>query len=263
MSHAKKPLMAANWKMHKTRLDARQFISDLITCVQPNALDHKVDMVICPPFTSLEILSDSLLQTTPTAWSLGAQTMDYHDQGAYTGEVSAQMLTDLSVSFVIVGHSERRAYYQETDQTVNLKIKQALANRITPIICVGESLEQRESGQTDNCVQNQVQLALEGLTPDQRERVIFAYEPIWAIGTGKVCQAQEANRVNGLIRQWAQNDAIRVLYGGSMKPDNVVELMNQPHIDGGLVGGASLEVSSFVALVEAAAQKPSLARCAS
>jgi triosephosphate isomerase len=187
---------------------------------------------------------------------LGAQNMNWHEKGAFTGEISPAMLTDVGCTYVILGHSERRALYGETDEMVNHKVKAALANQLVPIICVGETLEEREAGLTDSVVIGQTQRALEGLDPAGFGGLVFAYEPVWAIGTGKTCGSPEANRVCGQIRQTVAKLAgdeaaarARVLYGGSVKPDTIKEQMAQSDIDGALVGGASLEVDSFAAIV--------------
>jgi triosephosphate isomerase len=238
------PLMAGNWKMHKTVAQARSFIDQLAPLLKNQT--HLPEVVICPPFTSIPALAQ-LVELLPVA--LGAQTMESRDSGAYTGEISPVMLADFDVEYVILGHSERRAYYNETDEAVNAKTLAALAHGLTPIICVGESLEQREAGETDAVVLAQVQAALQNV---DAQRVVFAYEPIWAIGTGKVCEDAEANRVCGLIRAQAHSST-RVLYGGSAKPDNIVGLMAQGDIDGALVGGASLEADSFFKMIQAAA----------
>lgn len=246
MNTTRKPLMAANWKMYKTVGEALSFMTrfqELLSGVE------FPDIVICPPYTALDALSKAL---KTTAVALGAQTMAAQKEGAYTGDISPAMLQELQVQYVILGHSERRQYHHESDPEINAKLKAALEYGFTPIVCVGESLEQRESGQTDARIQGQVEAALSGITIGDREKLVFAYEPIWAIGTGKVCDADEANRVIGLIRNWIQVTETRVLYGGSMKPDNVTSLMSQPEIDGGLVGGASLDPQSFFQLVQAA-----------
>jgi triosephosphate isomerase len=187
---------------------------------------------------------------------LGAQNMNWHAKGAFTGEIAPSMLTDVGCTYVILGHSERRALFGETDEMVNRKVKAALENGLVPIICVGETLEEREAGLTDTVVIGQTQRALEGLDTGAFAGLVFAYEPVWAIGTGKTCDSPEANRVCGQIRQTvakladaAAADAVRVLYGGSVKPDTITEQMSQSDIDGALVGGASLEVDSFAAIV--------------
>ncbi len=253
MHPSRKPVMAANWKMFKTTAEAAQFIETLHGLLDGVSKDDMPTAVICPPYTALSTVSQSLgqLNLSNTVF-LGAQNMESKADGAFTGEISPRMLRDLNVSYVVLGHSERREYYNETDAGVNAKAKAALENNLIPIVCVGESLAQREAGQTDAWVTRQVEAALDGITPEQRKKLILAYEPIWAIGTGKVCDAAEANRVIGLIRQTVGVAETRILYGGSMKPDNVEGLMAQPEIDGGLVGGASLEPASYVQLIKAA-----------
>jgi len=241
-----KSLMAANWKMYKTRAQAVDFINRFQTLLSGSDLP---DIVICPPYTALDAVGKAL--KTP-AVTLGAQTMAAQKEGAFTGDIAPGMLQELNVQYVILGHSERRQYHHESDQDIHEKLKTALEYGFTPIVCVGESLQQRESGQTDAWIQGQVEAVLAGISVADRQKLVFAYEPIWAIGTGKVCDAGEANRVIGLIRGWIQVPETRVLYGGSMKPDNVTSLMGQPEIDGGLVGGASLEPESFFQLVQAA-----------
>jgi triosephosphate isomerase len=243
--------MAGNWKMYKTVHEARGFAETLIGRLKAVSTAELPDIVICPPYTVLNALHELLVREHPPI-VLGAQNVESRDEGAYTGEISLRMLMDFDVRYVIIGHSERREYYHETDESVNAKIGAALRHGLTPIICVGESLQQREAAQTDAWVQKQVNAALVGFSEEQRRKVLFAYEPIWAIGTGKVCEAPEANRVIGLIRQVVGILETRILYGGSMKPDNVEGLMAQPEIDGGLVGGASLDPESFFKLIQAA-----------
>lgn len=258
-SSSRRPVMAGNWKLFKTHLEALNFAKDLDAGLH-QAGYHPTEgpeIILCAPFTALASLSEYRLnQNAP--WHVGAQTMDYHTDGAYTGEIAPRMLQALGVSHVIIGHSERRQYFNETDQSVQQKLKVAFPANLTPILCVGESLQERQDGQTDVVIMRQLRVALDGLTDKQREQLIIAYEPIWAIGTGQVCEASEANRVISLIRRDIGLARTRILYGGSMKPDNVAELMKQPDIDGGLVGGASLEVASFLSLVQGA----SLSHCA-
>lgn len=251
MNTTRKPMMTANWKMNKTTQEAQEFFTDFRSHLMSYRRDELPEVVICPSYTNIPILH-SCLSTHAAPMYLGAQNLSQFNDGAYTGEISTRMLKDLLVSHVIIGHSERRQYFAETDTTVKEKVKRALAEKLTPIICVGESLEQREAGETDTLVEAQVKAALAGLQKEQVEYVVFAYEPIWAIGTGKVCEADEANRVCGLIRQWAGNTQTRVLYGGSMNANNVESLLQHPDIDGGLVGGASLEADTFIKLVQAA-----------
>jgi triosephosphate isomerase len=248
----RKPIVAGNWKMNKTVAEAVALAEsiklDLAECVD-------VETVVCPPFTALKSVSDALAETQI---KLGCQNMSDQDNGAYTGEISHAMLRELYVKYVILGHSERRTYYGETDAIVNAKAKKALANSLRPIVCVGETLEQREAGDTEKVVEEQVRGSLAGITPEQFKDVVIAYEPVWAIGTGVTAtteQAQEAHAfIRGIIRDMvgdAAADGLRIQYGGSMKPANAAELLAQPDIDGGLIGGAALEARSFVDIVKA------------
>ncbi len=254
------PILAGNWKMHKTIAEALEFVK----AVHGPLNDFpRVEKVICAPFISLAPLSEAL---RGTGIQLGAQNMHWEDQGAYTGEVSPLMLKGLC-DLVIIGHSERRQLFGETDETVNRKTKAALTHSLTPIVCVGESLEQNRAGETEACVGEQVRAAFDGISAGQAVRIVVAYEPIWAIGTGIACPPEDANRIiGGVVRATlaslygdAVAQAIRIQYGGSIKPDNVTELMQQPEIDGGLVGGASLNPADFVTLVRASAQAKGLA----
>jgi triosephosphate isomerase (TIM) len=251
MNPHRKPLMAGNWKMYKTAQEARTFVEHLGRLLHNQPAKELPDIVLCPPFTALSTIKE-VLSNTGLPIVLGAQTMAAQEEGAFTGEISVGMLLEFQVRYVILGHSERRQYFNETDDSVNPKIATALRAGLTPIVCVGESLAQREAEETDSWVHGQVVAALKGFSHEDRSRMVFAYEPIWAIGTGKVCEAPEANRVIGLIRQAAETPQLRVLYGGSVKPDNIEGIMAQPEIDGGLVGGASLEPESFFKLIQAA-----------
>ncbi|MCD6351258.1 MAG: triosephosphate isomerase [Armatimonadetes bacterium] len=263
----RKPMMAGNWKMNKTNAEATELASQLVQAV--GTVDN-VDIVLCPPFTALGVVAAALEGSN---LALGAQDVFWTESGAYTGEVSAQMLASAGVKYVIVGHSERRcrfgkwpedwpaelrSVFGDNDVTVNWKARAVLDAGLTPIICCGETIDERRAGSTDLVVRDQVTAALQGMGEEEVRSVVFAYEPVWAIGTGEVCDAEEANRVLGLIRSLlgekigeAAADS-QILYGGSVKPDNVEGLMQQPEIDGGLVGGASLKAESFVPLVEAA-----------
>lgn len=251
----RRPVMAGNWKMFKTTAEARQFTEALHNKVKALPQAELPEVILCPPFTALSVVKE-VITRLKAPFALAAQTMESKDNGAYTGEVSPVMLTDVGVTHVVIGHSERRQYYNETDATVNAKTKAALAHGLTPIVCVGELLTERDAGKTDEVIRRQVEKALEGVSPADFETLIIAYEPVWAIGTGKVCEADEANRVCGLIRgvlnQLGNGSKTRILYGGSVKPDNVKGLMAQADIDGGLVGGASLEPDSFFQLIEGA-----------
>jgi triosephosphate isomerase len=248
----RKPIIAGNWKMHKTLSEAVSFVEEVKGLI-PSA--EKVDSVICAPALFLERLVQAVQGTD---LKIGAQNMHFAESGAYTGEISPVALKDIGVTYVIIGHSERREMFAETDETVNKKVMAAFTHGLTPIVCCGETLEQRESGQTNEIVGAQVEKALEGLTEEQAKQVVIAYEPIWAIGTGKSSTAEDANAVCGHIRsviakKFSQEvaDAVRIQYGGSVKPNNIKEFLAQEHIDGALVGGASLEPQSFLQLVEA------------
>jgi triosephosphate isomerase len=248
----RKKIIAGNWKMNKTVAEALALVDgikkDLAGCVD-------VEVVVCPPFTALKTVGDELADTQI---KLGCQNMSDQDNGAYTGEISHAMLRELYVKYVILGHSERRSYYGETDTIVNRKVKKALANSLRPIVCVGETLEQREAGDTEKVVEAQVRGGLADITAQQLEDVVIAYEPVWAIGTGKTAtteQAQEVHKfIRGIVRDMVGEKAakgLRIQYGGSMKPSNAKELLSQPDIDGGLIGGAALEARSFIDIVKA------------
>jgi len=245
----RKILAAGNWKMNKTASEASEFIKELTESVK----GAKNDVLICVPFTNLET---AVRLTEGTNVKVGAQNMDYHDSGAYTGEVSADMLLDAGVKYVVIGHSERREYYNETDKTVNLKVLKALEKGITPVLCCGESLEQREGGITFDWVRMQIKLALAGV--EDVTKVVIAYEPIWAIGTGKTATSEQAEEVCGAIRECVASlygkDAAEnttILYGGSVNAKNASELFAMENIDGGLVGGASLKTADFTVIANA------------
>ncbi|MGG3988116.1 triose-phosphate isomerase [Bacillus smithii] len=248
----RKPIIAGNWKMNKTLTEALQFANEVKDSVPG---EDKVDSVICSPALFLDQLIKTV-QGTPV--KIGAQNMHFEESGAFTGEISPKALEELGVQYVIIGHSERREMFNETDESVNKKALAAFRHHLIPIICVGETLEQRESGQTKELVGDQVRKALQGLTEDQVKQTVIAYEPIWAIGTGKSSTAEDANEVCAHIRQVVAEqfskeaaEAIRIQYGGSVKPGNIAEFMKQPDIDGALVGGASLDPKSFLQLLEA------------
>ena len=242
------PIIAGNWKMNNGPKAAVQLVKDLAPLVK----DAKIDVVVCPTFVCLSAVKEAIQGTNI---KLGAQNLHFEAKGAFTGEISAEMLTEIGVEYVIIGHSERRQYFAETDDTVNKKVKTALAAGLIPIICVGESLEQREKGVTAEVVGMQTKLALEGLTAEQVAGLVIAYEPIWAIGTGKTATSAEANETIGDIRKAVRQvygdaaDAVRIQYGGSMKPANAAELMAQSEIDGGLIGGAALKADDFSKIV--------------
>lgn len=254
---ARKPIIAGNWKLHKLVEEAVSLTEDIkVKLMDLNRAEMPI-AVLCPTFTSLHSVS-KILEHGKGIY-LGAQNCYYAESGAYTGEVSVPMLKDLCVTYVIIGHSERRQYFAETNETVNLKAKNVLAHGLTPIICCGESLEQREAGVTDEHVSEQIRAALNGINAEDVAKSVFAYEPIWAIGTGKTCDSVEANRVIKMIRSVVaemsnQNaaDQARILYGGSVKPSTIEEQMSMSDIDGALVGGASLEADSFVGIVKGA-----------
>ena len=243
------PIIAGNWKMNNTPKEAEMLVSELIPLVK----DAACEVVVCPTFVCLETVKRLIAGTNI---KLGAQNIHYEAKGAFTGEISGAMLTEI-VDYVIIGHSERRQYFGETDETVNKRVLAAVANGITPIICVGESLEQRESGVTKEVVSMQTKLALKGLTAAQVGNLVIAYEPIWAIGTGKTATADEANETIGDIRNAVKEvygefaaESVRIQYGGSMNPKNASELMAKKEIDGGLIGGASLKAKDFSLVVK-------------
>ena len=249
----RRKLIAGNWKMNKTAADGVALIKDITAEV--GRVDT-VDVVVCPPFTALESAAKAL---EGQSVKLGAQNMHPEKSGAYTGEVAAEMLRALFVSHVILGHSERRTYFAETDAFINKKVLAALANQLKPILCVGETLAEREAGSTLAVVQRHVEGGLQGVTAEQITNVVIAYEPVWAIGTGKVATTAQAQEVHAFIRDLLTKlygaplaQKVRILYGGSMKPSNAPELLAEKDIDGGLIGGASLEARSFVDLVKAA-----------
>lgn len=251
---SRKKLIAGNWKMNKTSAEATALVTDVVTAVGKLT---DVDIVVCPPFTALESAGKALADSNIR---LGAQNMHPEATGAYTGEISAGMLRALFATYVILGHSERRALFAETDAFINQKVHAALKNQLKPILCVGESLAEREGGSTLKVVQTQLEAGLEGVGKDQVSSVVIAYEPVWAIGTGKVATTDQAQEVHAFIRGLLTKNfgeaiaqKVRILYGGSMKPANAPDLLAQKDIDGGLIGGASLEARSFVELVNAAA----------
>lgn len=249
----RRKVIAGNWKMNKTTVDAIELANGLKRELYKV---NDVEIVICPPFTALEEISEVVYESNI---KLGAQNMHWEDSGAFTGEVSGPMIKDLNCRFVILGHSERRQYFHESNETVNKKVISALKVDLTPIVCVGETLEEREKGKTFAVLTDQITNSLKNLSADEIKKVIIAYEPVWAIGTGKTAtpqQAQEAHQfIRGLIKKNHSSeiaDEIIILYGGSVKPDNTKELLGQNDIDGALVGGASLEIKSFSEIVNAA-----------
>ena len=245
----RKKVIAGNWKMNMLPNEAINFIEEFAPMVK----DTKNEVILCVPYTDLFY---ALLNVQGTNIKIGAQNMHWEETGAYTGEVSPNMLKCIGVEYVIIGHSERRQYYNETDETVNKKVKAAFANELTPIVCVGESLEQRENGETEAVITKQTKLALEGLSNEQVKETIIAYEPIWAIGTGKTATSEDANNSIKVIREeiakiYGQEtaDCVIIQYGGSVKSSNAKELFETSDIDGGLVGGASLKPEEFAKIV--------------
>lgn len=251
----RKTIIAGNWKMHKTISEAIELTNGL----KRNLIDiANVDIVLCPPFTALAELNDTLYSSNI---KLGAQNVYWEEKGAFTGEISPGMLKDVGCEYVIIGHSERRQFFAETNSTVNKKVKAALKIGLMPIICIGETLQEREQGITFDVVKDHLVNGLVDITTSDMLRIIIAYEPVWAIGTGKTATSQQAQEAHSFIRkliaQLYDDDIasqIRIQYGGSIKPSNIAELVSQPDIDGGLVGGASLEIDAFTQIVKLSAQ---------
>ena len=248
----RKAVIAGNWKMNMTPTDAGHLLDHLI----PMVADADCEVVVCVPATDLCV---AVAKCSGTNVHVGAQNVHFEKSGAFTGELSADMLTDLGVEYVVIGHSERRQYFAETDETVNKRTKAALAGGLKPIVCVGESLAQREQGVTEELVRMQTKIALNGITADELKNVIIAYEPIWAIGTGRTATADQAQEVCAAIRKVVGElygedaaKALTVQYGGSMNAGNAAELLSKPDVDGGLIGGASLKADQFAIIVEAA-----------
>jgi len=249
----RKPIIAGNWKMNKTIAESRELVSKLLSPLMENT---DVERVLCPPFTSLFAISSML---DGSGIGLGAQNLHWEEKGAFTGEIAPNMLKEVC-SYVIIGHSERRTYFGETDQTVNKKLHAALKYDLTPIVCVGETLEEYESGRTSEVVLRQIKVGFADVDPASASRIVVAYEPVWAIGTGKASSGENANQVHGQVIRPALTDlfgagaaqAIRIQYGGSVTAANATEFFAQSDIDGALVGGASLKVDDFSAIVKAA-----------
>ncbi|MCU0549789.1 MAG: triose-phosphate isomerase [Leptolyngbya sp. Prado105] len=237
----RKVIIAGNWKMFKTQTETLEFLQEFKPQLDETPDDREV--LLCVPFTDLAVLSKNL---HGGRIQVGAQNVHWAESGAFTGEISAAMLQELSVRYVIIGHSERRQFFGETDETVNLRLRAAQQAKLKPILCVGESKQQRDAGETEAVIFQQLKQGLIGV---DQENLIIAYEPIWAIGTGDTCEAIEANRVIGLIRSKLTNPNVTIQYGGSVKPENVDEIMAQPEIDGALVGGASLDAKGFARIV--------------
>ncbi|MDG0843057.1 triose-phosphate isomerase [Staphylococcus equorum] len=251
----RKPIIAGNWKMNKTVQEAKDFVNAL-----PTLPDTKeVESVICAPAIQLDALVTLVNDGKAQGLQIGAQNAYFEDNGAFTGETSPAALADLGVKYVVIGHSERREIFKETDEDINKKAHAVFSHGMTPIICVGETDEERESGKANEVVGNQVKKAVEGLSEEQLQQVVIAYEPIWAIGTGKSSTSEDANEMCAFVRETVAElssqtvaDATRIQYGGSVKPNNIKEYMAQSDIDGALVGGASLKVDDFVQLLEGA-----------
>jgi len=249
----RKIIIAGNWKMNKTTVEAIELANGL----KRDLYDiDAIGIIVCPPFTAIDEVAEVVYQTNI---GLGAQNMHWEDAGAFTGEVSAPMLKELGCDYVILGHSERRQYFHETNEIVNKKIRSALKHGLTPIVCVGESLEEREAGRTFDVIRDHVTNSLKGLDKEEIKKVIVAYEPVWAIGTGKTATPDQAQEVHRFIRDLLEKaytreiaDEITIQYGGSVKPGNIKELISQKDIDGALVGGASLDVESFAEIVKGA-----------
>ena len=255
MADLRRPIVAANWKMHKTHLEAIQDVQKLSYLLDKKDTE-RVEVVICPPFTALRSVQ-TLVESDKLPYAVGAQDVHWEEKGAFTGEVSPGMLVALKVRYVIVGHSERRQHFGETDATVSRKVKAVFDHDMTPILCVGETLEQRETGQAAEVVSAQVREDLSKVAPADASRAVIAYEPIWAIGTGKTCAPTDAAVVIRAIRDTLESmfstdvgETVRVQYGGSVKAGNIREFMAHPEIDGALVGGASLDPEEFALIVK-------------
>jgi triosephosphate isomerase len=250
MNPKRRPIIAGNWKMNKTAAEARDLAARIIPLVV-GVLDR--DIVLAPAFTALHAVAETIKGTNV---ALAAQNVFWEDKGAFTGEISAEMLLDLGCKYVIIGHSERRQYFGETDETVNKRLRKALDKGLLPIVCVGETLTERESGKANEVIERQLAGALKGVNAAELRKAVIAYEPVWAIGTGKTATPEQANEIHAFIRRKIEISygqeaaaALRIQYGGSVTPENVSSLMAMPDIDGALVGGASLKPESFAALV--------------
>ncbi|GMQ93960.1 MAG: triose-phosphate isomerase [Acidimicrobiia bacterium] len=249
----RKDLIVGNWKMNATHLEAIQMVQKLSYRLDP-ADYQRVDVVVCPPFTALRS-AQTVIETDHLSIKLGAQNLDWHDSGAFTGEVSASMLHKLSVRYVLVGHSERRQLFGETDEVVNKKAKAVVASGMTPIVCVGETDDERDAGEAEARIGSQVKASIAGLDPETVASIVIAYEPIWAIGTGRTASADDAEAMCSFVRDEIRDaaglaaDSTRILYGGSVNPGNVADLMAKKNIDGGLVGGASLDPDMFASVI--------------
>ncbi|MBI3649164.1 MAG: triose-phosphate isomerase [Actinobacteria bacterium] len=255
MTQERRPIIAANWKMHKTHLEAIQAVQKLSYLLEKEDAE-RAEVVVCPPFTALRAVQ-TLIDADKLPYGLGAQNVHPEDHGAFTGEISAPMLAALKVRYVIVGHSERRQLFGEDDLFVNKKARAVFANGMTPIVCVGETLDEREAGGTESKVAQQIRRAFDNVAPEHAAKAVIAYEPIWAIGTGRNAEPADAGQVVALIRATlaerydaALAQGVRVQYGGSVKPGNIRDFMAHPEIDGALVGGASLDAEEFALIVK-------------
>lgn len=255
----RKPIIAGNWKMHNNKEESKNLVNSIMELLRPESKETLPEIIVAPVFTALSTVNDAMTTCGCGKVKLSAQNCFWEEKGAFTGEISIDMLKDCGCSYIIIGHSERRQYFSETDEMINKKAKAILAKGVIPIICCGETLEQREAGLTDKHLATQIRAALDGLTKEEIAKSVIAYEPIWAIGTGKTCDSAEANRTIGAIRSVVKElsdettgEAIRILYGGNVKPETIDEQMAQPEIDGALVGGASLKADSFVRIVKGA-----------
>lgn len=246
-------IIAGNWKMNKSFQEAEEFFLDLIDFLENKELNN-VEVVVCPPSVYLEMATDIAIGKP---FAVGAQNCSQFNDGAYTGEISASMLCSMEMDYCIIGHSERRQFFGETDETVNAKLLKLQQNSIIPIVCIGETLEQREKGITQDVIKKQLTGAFQNV--EIEDNVVIAYEPVWAIGTGKTATPQQAQEIHALIRKWLTENydkevamKMHILYGGSMKPENIEELLQQPDIDGGLIGGAALDIAKFSSMIETA-----------
>jgi triosephosphate isomerase (TIM) len=249
----RRKILAGNWKMHKTVEESEALAREIAAALKDKPSAHEV--VVCPTYVALDRVAAALAGTSV---AIGAQDMHWEAQGAFTGKISGDMLKALGVTYVILGHSEQRAYFHETDETVNKKVRKALADGLRPIVCVGETLEEREGSITENVVETQMRGAYAGLTAADALNTVVAYEPVWAIGTGRTATSRQAQDVHKFIRgllaslfDAATADAVRIQYGGSMKPENAAELLSQPDVDGGLIGGAALKADAFLGIIHA------------
>jgi triosephosphate isomerase len=247
-------LIAGNWKMNKTASEAAELVGEIKRGLTGSGR-YNSELLVCPPFVSIPAAVDA----AEGRLNVGGQNLHWEDSGAFTGEISGPMLKGIGCLYVIIGHSERRQYFGETNETVNKRIFAAIRNDLQPILCVGETLEEREAGHTSQVVLEQVKQGLQGMNADQLARLVIAYEPVWAIGTGKTATSDQAQEVHKLIREQLTNDfgldfseSVRILYGGSMKPGNAGELLDRPDIDGGLIGGASLKAEDFLGIAAGA-----------